>query len=130
MDRAAARSRPTAWRTSARSKKRSAPLTANGTPASLSACSNSGVCALVRTSTAMSRGAVPDRISSAARRATAAASSCSSPYSVNSGSGPGGRWAVSAASPGRGAGTLGPPAEPRPGVPRRLASAITWGVDR
>ena len=90
-ERAAARSRPTAWRTSARSKNRSAPLTANGTPTSPRACSNAGVCALVRTSTAISRGAVPDRISAAARRATAAASSWSSSYSANSGSAPAGR---------------------------------------
>ncbi len=88
---AAARSSPTACRTSARSKNRSAPRSWNGTPAWASDCSSPWVCAFVRTSTAISAGRRPALEQRACIcLATAAASAGSSGYSVSCGAGPGG----------------------------------------
>ena len=118
----AARSATIAWRTSGRSKNRSAPCTTYGTPASVSAFSYASDWALVRNSTAISRAGVPASISVRQRAATAVASAGSSVKIRSSGSGPGGRWPSSSS-------------RSRASVPRAcritaLASPTTCGVER
>lgn len=122
IERVAARSATIAWRTSVRSKNRSAPCTTYGTAASVSAFSYASDCALTRNSTAISLAGVPESIRARQRAATAFASAGSSVKIRRSGSGPGGRCPLSSS-------------RNRASVPRAweitaLASPTTCGVER
>jgi hypothetical protein len=85
-------------------------------------CSYTSDCALIRYSTAISLSGVPLACSSRIRAATAAASVGSSSYSVNLGSGPGGRWPTSRSRE--------PAGRSLANAMTRLAAATTSGVER